>query len=297
MKLPVHDENLFQLSLFDQDEHGAPPQEPHQLQSLAKQAMPFVKELSSVGGMPIYLNPRANRHIYLDQCCIAYELQYKRRRNMALHVSAEGVSVSVPRWVGQQEIEQFLKEKSRWLLRKLKEQQDRHHREDALRIRWEDGGELTYLGQKIVLRLQPESQDICLKDEGAGRVLCVGDRDRHADPAELRETVQQWMKQQAMQLFEKRCAYYADIMKVCPQQIRLTSAATRWGSATTQGVIRLHWRLIEMPPELIDYVVVHELAHLHEMNHSLRFWNWVAQVLPDYKEQRKLLKNRVMLTW
>ena len=78
---------------------------------------------------------------------------------------------------------------------------------------------------------------------------------------------------------------------------RVSSARTRWGSASAGGAIRLNRRLIHLPPEVIDYVVVHELAHLHEMNHSARFWQHVARVLPDFEARRERLKNVVTPLW
>jgi predicted metal-dependent hydrolase len=73
--------------------------------------------------------------------------------------------------------------------------------------------------------------------------------------------------------------------------IRLSNARTRWGTCHVDGRIRLNWRLIQVPPALIDYVVVHELAHLREPNHSSRFWSQVGSVLPDYKERRLALRR------
>jgi predicted metal-dependent hydrolase len=100
-----------------------------------------------------------------------------------------------------------------------------------------------------------------------------------------------WIKQAALQLFEWRMAYWAESMQVQPKTWRLTRAQTRWGSASSQGHIRLHASLIHLPLALVDYVIVHELAHLREMNHSPRFWAVVGAVMPDYLERRRILKQ------
>ncbi|NCV71165.1 MAG: M48 family peptidase, partial [Betaproteobacteria bacterium] len=76
-----------------------------------------------------------------------------------------------------------------------------------------------------------------------------------------------------------------------PARWQLSSARTRWGSCNAKSVIRLNWRLIHKDPMLIDYVVVHELAHLKELNHSPRFWAIVESVLPDYRERKRLLRH------
>ena len=80
-------------------------------------------------------------------------------------------------------------------------------------------------------------------------------------------------------------------MNVVPREIKLTSATTQWGSCTVHGVVRLNWQLVKMRLHLIDYVVVHELAHLVEMNHSPAFWSVVESVCPDYKQCRAELKR------
>ena len=89
----------------------------------------------------------------------------------------------------------------------------------------------------------------------------------------------------------ERAAYFAGIMNVTYGTLRLSSARTRWGSCSARGNLNFHWKLILMPPEILDYVVVHELAHRKEMNHSARFWAIVESVLPDYKERRQWLKE------
>ena len=74
-------------------------------------------------------------------------------------------------------------------------------------------------------------------------------------------------------------------------RIAIKAAKTRWGSCSAQGNLNFHWKLILMPPAILDYVVVHELAHRIEMNHSPRFWTQVERILPDYRERRRWLKE------
>ena len=89
----------------------------------------------------------------------------------------------------------------------------------------------------------------------------------------------------------QRVAYFARQMGVSPARITVTGARTRWGSCSGKGNLCFSWRLMLAGPEEIDYVVVHELAHLREMNHSPRFWALVEAVLPDYKQRRQQLKQ------
>ncbi len=96
---------------------------------------------------------------------------------------------------------------------------------------------------------------------------------------------------QARALLAARVAHFAPQLGVQPRALRLSSARTRWGSASTRGTIALNWRLAFVPAALADYVVVHELAHLREMHHGPAFWALVAQVLPDYAERRAALRQ------
>lgn len=89
----------------------------------------------------------------------------------------------------------------------------------------------------------------------------------------------------------RRAAYFAGIMGVTYGRITIRAAKTRWGSCSGAGNLNFHWKLILMPDEVLDYVVVHELAHRKQMNHSPAFWAEVEKVLPDYRERRRWLKN------
>ena len=100
------------------------------------------------------------------------------------------------------------------------------------------------------------------------------------------------LRAQAKIILSQRVAYYAERMGVSPAQIKITGARTRWGSCSAKGNLNFSWRLMLADAREIDYVVVHELAHLREMNHSPRFWAVVEAALPDYRERKKSLTAR-----
>ncbi|MGN0371953.1 MAG: M48 family metallopeptidase [Enterocloster sp.] len=105
------------------------------------------------------------------------------------------------------------------------------------------------------------------------------------------EKLEKHYRREAKKKLEERTAYFAEKMGVTYNRIAVKAAKTRWGSCSAQGNLNFHWKLILMPPQVLDYVVVHELAHRKEMNHSERFWAEVARILPDYKIRRKWLKE------
>ena len=117
-----------------------------------------------------------------------------------------------------------------------------------------------------------------------------------AETAQVRDVVQSWLQRQARRIFEERCAQFAPRLGVQVRRLSLSSAATRWGSASADGSIRLHWRLVHFALPVIDYVVTHELAHLREMNHGPAFWEVVRSVLPEFEASRDRLRHEVIPT-
>lgn len=99
------------------------------------------------------------------------------------------------------------------------------------------------------------------------------------------------LREQARKLVAERVRYYAPIIGVTYGQIAIRTQHTRWGSCSSKGNLNFNCLLALVPPEVLDYVVVHELCHRKELNHSARFWNEVEQILPDYKVRRKWLKE------
>jgi predicted metal-dependent hydrolase len=232
------------------------------------------------------------RELRLDGQPVAYTLRRARRRSIGFSVSAEGLAVAAPRWVTIAEIERALQAKAGWILRKLVEQREREQRLQAAAVVWGDGCRLPYLGESLTVRLAPELRAATHFDEPARHLHLA--LPHAADAEQLRAMVQTWLQRQARGHFEQRCRHFAAALDVRYTRLSLSSARTRWGSASASGAIRLNWRLIHFSPEVIDYVVAHELAHLREMNHSARFWAVVGSVLPDYEQARSQLRAELL---
>lgn len=245
-----------------------------------------------------FKHPRANRRIVLGTVRVDYLLRRGRRRTIGFVIDADGLRVSAPRWTLLAEVDAALRERERWILDQLAHARQRQRRLDALRIDWRDGARVPYLGQSLVLRSDPRQRHgrggAALGPDGSTLVLGLP---ALATPEQWRDAVQAWLHGQARRLFTARLDHYAPQLTVRWQRLALSSAATRWGSASRDGSIRLNWRLIHFSLALIDYVVVHELAHLREMNHGPRFWQHVQGVLPDYAERRAALKDAVAPPW
>jgi len=97
-------------------------------------------------------------------------------------------------------------------------------------------------------------------------------------------------KEEARCLVKERVVVFGEIYKVSPKRIAIKNTKSRWGSCSKKGNLNFNYRIVFLSPALADYLIVHELCHLKEFNHSSRFWNLVALSLPDYKKLRKILK-------
>lgn len=259
-------------------------------------AAPPALPMSQVFQPAAWHHPRANRTLRLGACDVAYEFKRGKRRTIGLSVSTDGLSVSAPRWTPVGEVEALLHDKSAWVLEKLQSARQRAGEMEQARIRWADGVEFDYLGERMRLVLDPTHTFTQVgavlepaAEAGGIATLHIG-LARSAQEAQIRDAAQAWLMKRAKALFVERLDHFAPQLGVRYSKLRLSSAGTRWGSASADGSIRLNWRLIHLKLDMIDYVVVHELSHLHHMDHSPQFWDVVARVLPDHAERRRALR-------
>ncbi len=248
-------------------------------------------------------HPKARHELRLGEHLVGYELRRARRRSIGFVVGAEGLSVAAPRWVGQADIDAALREKATWILRKLAEQRERCQRLQAARVEWRDGTSIPFLGEPVVVVLaagavptkggaQLHTDAVALS--GAPRLTLRLALPAQAAPEQIRDAVQCWLQRQARQIFEQRCAHFAERLGVRMRRLSISSARTRWGSASADGSVRLNWRLVHYGMSTIDYVVAHELAHLRHMDHSPKFWDVVRSVVPDVERARGTLKSELV---
>lgn len=268
-----------------------------------------------------FRHPRATRETVLDGILVAYEFRRSKRKTIGFSAGADGLTVSAPKWVPLYEIDKAVLEKSGWILAKLQETRARHQRLESARIEWKDGTTLPFLGDQVIVVIDPRHAFGGVGAElktrtSTAEVLLQGNEDaangtlpgvaqltlhvglpHHATPEQIRDAVQAWLMRQAKRIFTERLDHFAPHLGVQWRKLSLSSAGTRWGSASADGSIRLNWRLIHFKQSVIDYVVVHELSHLRVMDHSPRFWDTVRAVVPDYAELRGQLKDEAIPRW
>ena len=255
----------------------------------------------------------------MQDAVVAYEFKRGKRRTIGFSVGPDGLVVSAPKWVPLYEVDKAVLEKATWIVKKLGEVRERHDRLESARIEWRDGTTIPFLGEQVIVVLDPRHAfggvGAALKGGVAGAVLNTGADaanltlagvprltlhvalPHHATPEQIRDAVQAWLMRQARRIFTKRLDHFAPTLSVQWHKMSLSSAGTRWGSASADGSIRLNWRLVHFKQAVIDYVVVHELSHLRVMDHSPRFWDTVRSVVPDYAALRGQLKDESVPRW
>lgn len=221
------------------------------------------------------------RAIQLGKRTVTYRFRRASRRTIGITVGREGLLAAAPRWVTIEDVEAFIREKERWVLAKLIEAASLVR----TRMDWNHGATLPLFGRDVAIH-SSSTVDTVRLDDGC---LLVPQFDLGADG--MRAAVVGWMKRLALVLFNERAEALAPHVAVARPEVRVSNASTQWGHCTVDrdgsARIYLHWRLLHFPERLIDYVVVHELAHIREMNHSPRFWRIVGNVFADYQSIRK----------
>jgi predicted metal-dependent hydrolase len=215
---------------------------------------------------------------------ITYTLKRSgKRRSIGLRIDDRGLTVSVPLRASEKWLSSVLQEKAHWVVEKL----DGWQMCRLPELRWQDGEQIEFLGELLELRVMASLFATPAQRRGSDLwVFVAGD----SDGAQIEKAVAHWYRCEAEQLFALRVAHYAPLLNAVPRSVRLSQAQTQWGSCTAHGAVRLNVQLVKLPLRLIDYVVVHELAHLRELNHSPAFWRVVESVCPDYASLRSELR-------
>jgi len=222
------------------------------------------------------------RRFRLGEREIRYELRLSQRRSVALQVGPQGVRIAAPFGTPLADVEAFIVQHREWLERQLSRQSERT---PPTPFEIMEGALLPVLGEQVTICLAARSRTARwrrMPDGGEGLEL--------PGSGDLRKALLRALRERAIGWYRERVAEYCLRLAVPVPEVSLTAARTRWGSCSSRSGIRLHWRLIHLRPELIDYVVAHEVAHLREMNHSPRFWAIVESLFPGWRAARTSLR-------
>lgn len=210
----------------------------------------------------------------------------KRRKTISLQISSSAeVVVSAPYFTSEYEINNFVREKENWIRKTIQKQKKTP---DQVREKSFTTGEyFYYLGSPCPLEVffQNDLPPGLVFWNNRFYLNCLD------APAAGKGHFVRWYKGVARKHITGRVDALANQLQLLPGKISITSARTRWGSCSEENNLAFSFRLIMAPPEVIDYVVVHELLHMREKNHSSKFWKLVLEVMPQYKVHRRWLQD------
>ncbi|MDE3156255.1 MAG: M48 family metallopeptidase [Acidobacteriota bacterium] len=201
-------------------------------------------------------------------------VRHHRARRYVLRVGTDGrIRLTVPRRGSIAAGLRFAERQAAWIARQRQRQAERDRP-------WTDGTTVLMRGESMTLRV-------------AGGMIHLGGQHVMLDSGDVRRTLEQYWRALAEAELPGRCRELAGQFDVQSQVARISvrNQRSRWGACSTRGVITLNWRLVQMPPAVSDYVILHELTHLHHPNHSIRFWRAVERVCPDWREAERWLRK------
>ena len=223
---------------------------------------------------------------------ISYKLLRSRRKTIAVHIRKDAsVEVRAPLQLSKNDIDKWVASKETWIEKHLERRRQLNAEKSVFALNY--GDMVTLAGNAYPIRAKE------------GNLIGFDRQCFYMPPdfthGEIKSAVIQIYKMAAKNIIKKKVAEYAEYMNVTPASVKITDAKTRWGSCSGTHRINFSWRLIMTDNDTIDYIVVHELAHIWEHNHSQNFWQVVESVLPDYRERQKKLnlfqKQHITQDW
>jgi len=226
---------------------------------------------------------------------VNYTLTRSNRKTAAIYIRSGSVEVRAPLRMPKRDIDRFVLEKEHWILKNLSTQQSQAQKKESFVVDY--GSFITFRGKQYPV-IQDAEPSSCQRQRSGQRDSVRAGFDEEVfymppglSPEQIKSTCIQLYKMLAKAHISKRVSYFSSQMGVMPSAIKINSAMRRWGSCSSQKSLNFSWRLIMADDSVIDYVVVHELSHIKQMNHSARFWAVVESVLPDYRESKIKLKE------
>lgn len=228
------------------------------------------------------------RRIALGERVVHYTLRRARRRTIGLTIDHRGLRVGAPLRASVADVEALLRKHGLWVIEKLDAWSDRPLIAATPIV---DGAVFPLLGQPAQMRIGPGKNSYLWHLPGPSSTDTPCLELLFNDPAAATGLVERALRARAHAIFADRMADFCIRHGIVPPLLRLSSARTRWGSCSRSGGIRLNWRLVHAPLDLVDYVLAHELAHLREMNHTPRFWSEVERLYTDWRGARQQLRR------
>ena len=232
-----------------------------------------------------------NSSLIFDTKKIEYNVIYSKRKTLEISIKAPGIiTVRAPIYMSEEQIEKNVRNKSKWIIEKLAILS----KVDITPIKKEyvEGETFIYRGEnyllKVVIDEKLKKPEVKLYEDKL--IITMPRQDEEA----IKDAIWSWYKNEAKMTIADRVEHYSRYFNLKPNNIKIKAQKTRWGSCTYKNDLAFNYKLIMMPPQVLDYVVIHEMCHMEHKDHSKNFWSRVSSIMPDYKDKRKWLKEHGM---
>lgn len=226
-------------------------------------------------------------NVNLDNQIVSYTVKRSAEaRYVRLEIRLDtGLTLVIPRTYNPSQISALLEKKKRWILSKLARfrQSPGFPAERELK----DNDTIPYLGRDLEIKISPQNRNINNMEIEGNRLIINLPGQNH----QLGLMIVQWYKRQAAEIIGEKVEKLSAKFGLAYNRLSIRSQRTRWGSCSYDGNLNFNWKLIMAPEPVVDYVVIHELMHLEEMNHTSKFWKLVAELCPRWREHKKWLRE------
>lgn len=202
-------------------------------------------------------------------------LKAVKRATLRYDMKAQEFRIRAPSHYKQSAVEGFLKRAQGWMEKQLSK--------TPPLIPIQDCEHLSLLGQEIELIHHISKRVSFFLNGGELHVM--------SPSSQFGSHLEKWLKQVILDYFCERSEHYSAFLGIKPTKVSIRETKSRWGSCSAKGALSFNWRLIFAPKEVIDYVIVHEVAHLQEMNHSAKFWRLVTELYPEFNKSKEWLRK------
>jgi predicted metal-dependent hydrolase len=219
---------------------------------------------------------------------IEFDVGYRNRKTLAIQIEPpEKILVLSPVGLSEDILKEKVNSKGKWIINKLFDFKDMGY--IPFNREFVNGESFMYLGRNYLLQIILDKDILYPKVKIVDKNLTIITPNK--EQPILKKAIEKWYRRESKKVILKRIEFYKPKFKVVPSQIKIKEQKKRWGSCTSKGILLFNWRTVMAPSPVIDYIIVHEMSHLTIRNHSSIFWKSVENILPDYKERKKWLKD------
>ncbi|AFS78027.1 hypothetical protein DUF45 [Gottschalkia acidurici 9a] len=218
---------------------------------------------------------------------IEFDVAFRKRKTIQISITPPNeIKVSVPRGMSEENIIDIVKIKANWIEKKILYFKDIKY--EKINRKFINNEPFMYLGRSYLLQIEVDKN---IKDPQVklfqGKIyVYTSIKDKRI----IQGAMEKWYREKTKEKVEERVKYYLHLFKKEPRSIRIKQQKRIWASCTYRDDLLFNWRCVMARPDVLDYIIVHEMCHMHHKNHSKDYWNMVESIIPDYRDKKEWLK-------